>query len=220
MKPSVCLFAYVATVICRPVVDLEDLFTKLNMNSPFTFTSTYSIRVEPRAVVDNNNTLTGGLEGVSGMFNFGINSLENVICYNLTLDGFRGEFKSPANTATHIHQAAVNRAGPPRCVAAARHDSSCNKRNRSTQVLLTRTQKRIAFPNPEGEENGRRTSVGCLRGPFVTGVKTSDGSEKDTGEGFDVRQIEEDPSQFFTDVHSSLAPAGAVRGQLDSGNNC
>ncbi|KAG6018017.1 hypothetical protein E4U54_007813 [Claviceps lovelessii] len=162
------------------------------MNSPFSFTSTYSIRVEPRAVVDNNNTLTGGLEGAYGMFNFGINSLENVICYNLTLDGFRGEFKSPANTATHIHQAAVNRAGPPR----------------------------IAFPNPEGKEDGRRTSVGCLRGPFVTGVKTSDGSEKDTGEGFDVRQIEEDPSQFFTDVHSSLAPAGAVRGQLDSGNNC
>ncbi|KAG5983380.1 hypothetical protein E4U55_000056 [Claviceps digitariae] len=192
MKSALFLFVYIATVAGSPLVDLNSLLAKPSRNSPFTFTSIYSVRVEPRAVVDNDNNPTGGLEGASGIFNFGINSFENVICYNLTLDGFRGAFQSPARTATHIHQGTVNRAGPPR----------------------------IAFPNPEGAENSRRTSVGCLRGPFVTGVKASDGSGKDTGEGFNVRQIEEDPSQFFTDVHSSLASAGAVRGQLDSRSNC
>ncbi|KAG5930346.1 hypothetical protein E4U42_001861 [Claviceps africana] len=192
MKASFIFFGYTAAVAASPLVNLKDLLAKPSTNSPFTFTSTFSVLVEPKAVVDNNNKPTGGLEGASGVFNFGINSLENVICYNLTLNGFRGTFQSPARTATHIHQAAVNKSGPPR----------------------------IAFPNPEGPEHGPRTSVGCLRGPFVTGIKASDGSEKDTGEGFDVGQIEEDPSQFFTDVHSSLASAGAVRGQLDSRSSC
>ncbi|KAG5953559.1 hypothetical protein E4U53_004778 [Claviceps sorghi] len=192
MKSSFFLFGYIAVVAATPLANLKGLLAKPSPSSPFTFTSTYSVLVEPRAVVDNNDKPTGGLEGASGLFNFGINALENVICYNLTLDGFRGAFQSPARTATHIHQAVMNKAGPPR----------------------------IAFPNPEGPEDGRRTSVGCLRGPFLTGVKASDGSGKDTGEDFQVRQIEEDPSQFFTDVHSSLAPAGAVRGQLNSRSNC
>ena len=57
----------------------------------------------------------------------------------------------------------------------------------------------------------KRTSIGCLKGPFTTGVVMEG---MDTGEGFHVKQIEENPSGFFTDVHSSLAVPGAVRGQL------
>lgn len=76
---------------------------------------------------------------------------------------------------------------------------------------------RIAFPNPEGAAGGRRTSIGCLRGPFTTGVM-ADG--KDTGDGFHVSQIEQNPSMFFTDVHSSLAVPGAVRGQLSGRSPC
>ena len=41
---------------------------------------------------------------------------------------------------------------------------------------------------------------------------------KDTGDGFHVSRIEDDPVKFFSDVHSSLAVPGAVRGQL--GKNC
>lgn len=37
---------------------------------------------------------------------------------------------------------------------------------------------------------------------------------QDTGTGFKVSQIEENPSGFFADVHSSLAVPGAVRGQF------
>ena len=81
---------------------------------PFYFTSTYAVKATPDQVVGNDNVATGGLEGASGWFLYGINSHENVICYNITIDGFRGEFQSPADTATHIHEAKRGMAGPPR----------------------------------------------------------------------------------------------------------
>ncbi|MDD7963717.1 CHRD domain-containing protein [Actinomycetospora lemnae] len=69
---------------------------------------------------------------------------------------------------------------------------------------------RIAFPNPEGEGE-TRTSSGCLQGPFTTGVMANG---QDTGTGFSLRQIEEDPAAFFGDTHTAEYTAGAVRGQL------
>uniref|UniRef100_A0A8H7K3K1 CHRD domain-containing protein n=1 Tax=Bionectria ochroleuca TaxID=29856 RepID=A0A8H7K3K1_BIOOC len=155
--------------------------------SPFSFTSTYSLHATPEEVVDSNNAFTGGLAGASGVYKFGINSHDNIICYNITLSGFQGEYQSPAVSATHIHEAARGRAGPPR----------------------------IAFPNPVEIGPSLRSSIGCIRGPFTTGVLANG---KDTGEGFHVRQIEENPAGFFADVHSSLAVPGAVRGQLEK--NC
>ncbi|KAH8169038.1 CHRD domain-containing protein [Sarocladium implicatum] len=149
---------------------------------PFYYTSTYAIKATPDQVVDSENEFTGGLEGATGWFLYGINSHENVICYNITIDGFRGDFESPANTATHIHEGKRGMAGPPR----------------------------IAFPNPTGED-GHINTVGCLKGPFETGV-VNNGT--DTGEGFHVKQIEQSPSSFFTDIHSSEAVPGAVRGQM------
>merc|ERR1712072_398983 len=154
-----------------------------NGRPPFTFTSTYNVIASPNQVVNSDNEFTGGLEGCTGQFNFGINSYDNVICYNITIDGFQGEYQSPADTATHIHEAMTGMSGPPR----------------------------IAFPNPVDIGEGRRNSIGCLRGPFTTGV-LSDGT--DTGEGFHVSQIEENPAAFFSDTHSSLAVPGATRGQL------
>ncbi|KAK8924346.1 hypothetical protein VCV18_004765 [Metarhizium anisopliae] len=188
MKTSVLLTSYISIAAASPLLNIN-IGKHRTSRGLFHFTSTYSVKVGPRAVVDADNNPTGGLAGASGLFQYGINSYENIICYNLTLDGFRGEYQSPALTATHIHEAPVGKAGPPR----------------------------IAFPNPKDSQGGRRTSIGCLRGPFLTGVKV-DG--KDTGEGFHVEQIERNPSAFFTDVHSSLAVPGAVRGQLDSRNKC
>lgn len=83
---------------------------------PFYFTSTYAVRATPGQVVDSENKPTGGLKGASGLFLYGINVYENVICYNITIDGFRGTFQSPAKTATHIHEANRGQAGPPRYV--------------------------------------------------------------------------------------------------------
>ncbi|KAG9548575.1 hypothetical protein KCU71_g10499, partial [Aureobasidium melanogenum] len=73
--------------------------------SPFTFTSYYEVKAVPGEVV-NGTTPTGGLQGASGLFKIGINSDLNLICYNIELYNFRGEYSSPAATATHIHEAA------------------------------------------------------------------------------------------------------------------
>ena len=59
----------------------------------------------------------------------------------------------------------------------------------------------------------RRVSYGCLTGPFKTGVKNP-ATGLDTGDGFHVKQIVENPEGFFTDSHTSSFPLGAVRGQL------
>lgn len=150
-------------------------------NGPFNFTSTYNIVATPDQVV-NGTTFTGGLPGTIGYFNYGINSDLDLICWNIKLVGFRGEYQSPARTATHIHQAARGMSGPPR----------------------------LAFPNPAGTGH-ERYSFGCMTGPFTTGLVQNG---QDTGTGFMVRQIEDNPSAFMTDVHSSLAVPGAVRGQF------
>lgn len=97
-----------------------------------------------------------------------------------------GPYQSPANTATHIHEAAVGTTGPPR----------------------------IAFPNPvpiSDDAATVRRSVGCLTGPFLTGVMTNG---VDSGEGFTLSQIEADPAAFFTDSHTQKYVPGVVRGQL------
>jgi hypothetical protein len=156
----------------------------LDANQLFTFSSMQAINAVPEEVV-NGTEATGGLAGASGTFHFGINSAMNIICYNITLHNFQGEFDSPATTATHIHEAAKGASGPPR----------------------------IAFPNPEpvGADSVVRNSAGCLKGPFTTGVMV-DG--KDSGEGFHVSMIEANPTAFMADTHSSLALPGAVRGQL------
>lgn len=155
-------------------------------NGPFAFTSIYHVIAIPDQVVNGttNPQPTGGLSGAVATFDLGINSALDLICYRIMLKGFRGQYQSPARTATHIHQAARGQNGPPR----------------------------LAFPNPVGEGN-ERSSYGCMIGPFTTGVNATDGS--DTGMGFMVKQIEEDPSAFFVDIHSSLAVPGAVRGQID-----
>jgi hypothetical protein len=145
----------------------------------------------PEQVVDANNTFTGGLKGARGVYKFGLNSKENVICYNITITGFQGEYQSPAISATHIHEAVKGKAGPPR----------------------------IAFPNPVQVANCKdtRRSIGCIAGTndgFVTGVVNA-ATGKDNGFGFSVKKIEENPAGFFADVHSSKAVPGAIRGQIE-----
>ena len=150
------------------------------------FTSRFSVCATPDQVV-NGTTPTGGLEGAVGYYNFGLNSKLDIICYNIKLVNFRGEYQSQARTATHIHEAARGASGPPR----------------------------IAFPNPKavpGGPDNERVSVGCISGPFKTGINTTAGA--DTGDGFTIAKLEANPAAFFADVHSSLAVPGAVRGQL------
>ncbi|KAJ1333133.1 CHRD domain-containing protein [Microdochium nivale] len=173
--------------------EVRGLINKLLYKShgPFDFTSTFDIVATPEQVVNATNAYTGGLPGAIGYFNFGLSAPDDVICYNITLVGFRGDYQSLAKTSTHIHQSAPGLSGPPR----------------------------IAFPNPEpvgGPDSNIRRSIGCLKGPFETGIKAND---VDTGVGFTIKMLEENPSAFNADTHSSLAVPGAVRGQFGD-NKC
>ncbi|KAK4496254.1 hypothetical protein PRZ48_012234 [Zasmidium cellare] len=150
------------------------------------FTSTYSVKATPDQVV-NGTTPTGGQPGACGTYEFALNSKKNLICYNIRLTNFGdAAYQSPADTATHIHEAARGQSGPPR----------------------------IAFPNPAYEGSPEeRVSIGCLQGPFQTGV-INNATGEDTGKGFNVAQIEANPAAFFADVHTNKAVPGAVRGQI------
>ncbi|ORX35213.1 hypothetical protein BD324DRAFT_81552 [Kockovaella imperatae] len=155
---------------------------------PFEFTSILKAYAGPDQVVNNSQVAVPGLEKGFGMFQFGLNSHEDVICYNISVY-IKGNYSSPAVTATHIHQAPKGRAGPPR----------------------------IAFPNPQPhgntslDEYAWRYSLGCLQGPFKTGI-VNNGT--DTGAGFTVKDLEDTPWEFFADTHTADFPAGAIRGQI------
>lgn len=109
---------------------------------PAEFTSAFTVMATPDQVINNDGVATPGESGATGTFTFRINSDQEIICYDIRLEGVTGDYQSPAKTATHIHQAAVGQPGPPR----------------------------IAFPNPAPVGEGPRTSSGCLQGPFTTGV--------------------------------------------------
>ncbi|KAF5873517.1 uncharacterized protein Bfra_004979 [Botrytis fragariae] len=152
-------------------------------NMAFVFTSTYNV-VALGSEVRNGTVSVPGPSNAVGYFNYGINAHQDTICYNITLLNVAGTYQSPAKTATHIHEAARGASGPPR----------------------------LAFPNPVGDDH-RRVSVGCMTGPFTTGINAPNGGP-DTGTGFKVAQIEANPAGFFTDAHTNLFPLGVVRGQL------
>lgn len=111
--------------------------TNRDPDIPFRFTSRFRVNAVPGQVVDMMNQPTGGLPGASGIYLLALNSDLNQICWNITLRNFRGTYESPADTATHLHEAARGQSGPPR----------------------------IAFPNPRGTQpNVLRISLGCTRG--------------------------------------------------------
>jgi hypothetical protein len=119
---------------------------------PEEFTSAFTVMATPGEVIDADGNVAPGEEGAEGTFTFRINSDLEIICYDITLTGVTGDYESPADTATHIHEAAAGEPGPPR----------------------------IAFPNPGPITDGERTSSGCLEGPFTTGIE-NDGVDTGEG---------------------------------------
>ncbi|KAG9765686.1 hypothetical protein KCU73_g290, partial [Aureobasidium melanogenum] len=111
------------------------------VSCPSKFTSYYEVKATTDQVV-NGTTPTSDLAGASGLFKIGINSELNLICNNIELYNFHGEYQPPAAIATHIYEAAKGVSGPPR----------------------------IAFPNPVEVGNGVRRSVGCQQGPSKTSL--------------------------------------------------
>lgn len=207
MKTFTLTAAFVAalsSVAVSSPIEARTKWADWKDDSPFHFTSTYKVVATPDQVI-NGTSVTPGEPGAIGYYNYGINSELEVICYvsllvyyevleheslrpfqNITLKGVTGGYQSPALTATHIHEAPKGAAGPPR----------------------------IAFPNPlpiSDDPSVVRRSVGCLTGPFKTGVLANG---VDTGEGFTLAEIEANPAGFFTDSHTVKYVPGVVRGQL------
>lgn len=154
------------------------------VEEPDSFTSAFTTMATPDQVIDPEGEEAPGEPGATGEFTFRVNSDLDIICYDITLTGVTGEYMSPANTATHIHEADLGEPGPPR----------------------------IAFPDPEPVGDGPRTSSGCLQGPFTTGITDDDGA--DTGDWFSLADIEANPEGFTADSHTEDYGPGVVRGQL------
>lgn len=154
---------------------------------PIPFTSTFRIKATPEQVVNDEDEPTGGLAGSLGFYDFGLNTELDLICYYIKITGFQGEFTSPADTSTHIHQAVRGEFGPPR----------------------------IAIPNPGPTDDPTvRIGAGCLSGPFETGLMPNG---TDTGAGFTIAALEATPSDYYADYHSDAVEqvaAGNVRGQF------
>lgn len=83
----------------------------------FYFNAEYYVKATPDQVIANSGAPAPGQPGARGIFKYGINVPENTICYNITLSGVTGNYSSPALTATHIHEGAKGKAGPPRIVS-------------------------------------------------------------------------------------------------------
>ena len=170
--------AMTAPVVAHAATDVAE---------PAEFTSAFVVTATADQVVSNDGVATPGQEGATGRFEYRVNADEEIICFAIRLTGVTGDYQSPAETATHIHEAATGQPGPPR----------------------------IAFPNPVDDGSGVRVSEGCLQGPFTTGVLDAQGV--DTGEGFSLAELEANPAGFTSDAHTVDFTAGVVRGQLAQG---
>lgn len=122
------------------------------VDRPDTFTSAFTVMGSPDNVVGPDGSPAPGEPGSSGTFDFMINSEEEIICYDITLEGVTPPYMSMAKTATHIHEAEAGVSGPPR----------------------------ISFPNPTGEGDVL-TSSGCLQGPFTSGLEDDNGVDTGEG---------------------------------------
>jgi hypothetical protein len=103
----------------------------------------FVVQADGEQVVDGDTGEVGvGDPDGSGLYELDLQPEDNTICFSIAVD-VTPPYESPANTSTHIHEAPVGEAGPPR----------------------------IVFPDPKPNDPDTqqvRTSVGCLPGEFAT----------------------------------------------------
>lgn len=164
------------------------------VNKPRGFTSILYAKATPDTIIAPTGGSTPGLEGAKGYYTLRLNTNENIVCYDIRLTGFKGQtYFSPAKTATHSHMATAGTNGPPR----------------------------LAYKNPEprrrwywfGKKTKDRYSSACIKGPFTTGL-LANGVDTGSASGWTLKQLEDNPTAYFSDVHTEARQAGAVRGQL------
>lgn len=83
---------------------------------PDSFTSAFRVTLSPDQVVDMEGAATPGESGATGTYDLRLNSDEEIVCYSIRTTGVTEPFRSPARTATHVHEAADGVSGPVRIV--------------------------------------------------------------------------------------------------------
>jgi len=83
---------------------------------PGSFTSAFRVTISPEPVVNAMGEPAPGEAGASGTYDLRLSSDEEVVCYDIAVDGVTEPFMSPARTATHIHEGAPGAQGPARIV--------------------------------------------------------------------------------------------------------
>ncbi|MTV27299.1 CHRD domain-containing protein [Nitriliruptoraceae bacterium ZYF776] len=155
----------------------------------FEETSRLVVEADALQVVDGEGAFRRGEPGATATFDLRLDSVNDLICYDITLRGVSGDYQSPASTATHIHRNDFGLVGPPV----------------------------VAFPNPQplASDPDVRRSQGCLDSTLPSFPDDApQGGDADPGRGFEVAELEADPSAFYVDSHTVAYPGGAVRGQL------
>ncbi|EFQ83557.1 hypothetical protein HMPREF0063_11220 [Aeromicrobium marinum DSM 15272] len=177
--------AAVSPLILTALAAPANADTPDQVERPATFTSAFIANGTPDQVFMGSEPAPGQ-PGATGTFKFLINTDLDVICWDMTTNGVDNDFvgASPAKTANHLHDAPAGMQGPPR----------------------------IAFPDLTGDGD-TLTSSGCSAGPFTTHAPGNP-NEAGSSTGFELSDIEEDPSGYYANIHTNDFRPGAVRGQL------
>ncbi|PWN87681.1 hypothetical protein FA10DRAFT_269004 [Acaromyces ingoldii] len=178
------------------------LASERTVKAPRHFTSVVRTTATPDQVISNAGVATPGEPGAKASYELKINSNEDILCYDIVTSGVTGAYSSPAKTATHTHEAAVGKAGPPRI--AFKNPAKVSKW--SVQHIIHKLKN--------GNKELRRSKA-CVKGPFTTGLNdATTGIDTGSASGFSLKKLEANPSAFFADTHTVKYTNGAVRGQL------
>lgn len=174
------------------MVQVEFTNTFAHVVRPDKFTSSFVVYASnDQIIAPNGSSVTGDPDG-KAIFTLNINVDKDILCYNITTFNIKPNYKSPAKTATHIHEEKRGLTGPPR----------------------------IALVNPfiEISENVRSCEE-CIKGPFYTGINTTTGIDTGSSSGFKLQQIQDHPTDFAVDIHTEDFISGAVRGTIENASN-
>ncbi|KAL6400408.1 hypothetical protein AUP68_16114 [Ilyonectria robusta] len=223
MRFSLAALALAALAQASPVPEVEEHSKRIFKKPepvPFGFTSTFNIIATPDQVVGADNVPTGGLANSKGIFKFGLNSHEDIICYNITLLGFRGNYQSLAKTSTHIHEAVRGKAGPPSDEENELNeeeeedddDDAGNEAQESTKkkAVPRAAQERLAQDDAEIEAFERKLGIKKGRKSLPQSFK-EDGLDELMGElgGFDS-DMDKTPAQPRQRENPYVAPTTGV----------
>ena len=180
--------------------------SELEVSKPDYFTSTLLTQADGNQIISTvtQQPVPGAPNG-KGYYELKLNTDKDVVCYDIVLTGsdISTDYSSPAKTATHTHTGVFAANGPPRLAYKNPTQSHAKLRNFVYKLSGGKFGKSV------------RKSSACIKGPFTTGINDAM-TGKDTGSasGFTLKALQDNPTGFFSDVHTAQFAQGAVRGNM------